>query len=84
MNPHFHVLMLDRVYYACSEAGVALVFVPAPPSRDAVFQRIVETGVHRLVRLLQQRGILDEAEAADNLAEQEPLLAALAAAIQVG
>ena len=33
------------------------------------------------MQLLQQRGILDEAEA-DTLAEQEPLLAALSAAIQ--
>ena len=47
--------------------------------RDADFQRIVETGVHRLVRLLQQRGIRDEARAY-TLAGQEPLLAALSAA----
>ena len=60
-------------------AGVAPVFVPAPPLRDADVQRIVETAAHHLVRLLQQRGILDKAEA-DTLAEQEPLLAALSAA----
>ena len=47
-----------------------------PPLRDADVQRIVETAVHRLVRLLQQRGVLDEAEV-DTLAEKEPLLAAL-------
>ena len=33
-----------------------------PPLRDAEVQRIVETAAYRLVRLLQQRGILDEAE----------------------
>jgi hypothetical protein len=43
--------------------------------RDADVQRIVETAAHRLVRRLQQRGILDEAEV-DTLAEKEPLLAA--------
>jgi len=65
--------------YACSEEGAAPVFMPAPPLRDADVQRIVETAAYRLVRLLQQRGILDEAEG-DSLAEKEPLLAALSAA----
>ena len=78
LNPHFQVLVLDGVY-ACGEAGAAPVFVPAPPLRDADVQRIVETAAHRLVRLLQQRGILDETEV-DTLAEKEPLLAALSAA----
>ena len=45
---------------------------------DVDVQRIVETAAHRLVRLLQQRGLLDDT-AGDTLAEQEPLLAALAA-----
>jgi len=70
--------MLDGVY-ACGEEGAAPVFVPAPPLRDDDVQRIVETVAHRLVRLLQQRGVLDEA-AGDALAQQEPLLAALSAA----
>jgi hypothetical protein len=78
LNPHFHVLMLDGVYI-CSEEGAAPVFVPAPPLRDADVQRIVETAAHRLVRLLQQRGVLDETEV-ETLVEEEPLLAALAAA----
>ena len=78
LNPHFHVLMLDGVY-ACREEGAAPVFVPAPPLRDDDIQRIVETAAHRLVRLLQQRGVLDEA-VGDALAEKEPLLAALSAA----
>ena len=51
----------------------------APPLRDDDVQRIVETAAHRLVRLLQQRGVLDEA-VGDALAEKEPLLAALSAA----
>ena len=58
LNPHFHVLMLDGVY-ACAKEGEAPVFVPAPPLSDADVQRVVETAAHRLVRLLQQRGLLD-------------------------
>jgi len=38
------------------------VFVPAPPLRDTDVQRIVETAAHRLLRLLQQRGVLDETD----------------------
>ena len=72
------LLMLDGVY-ACREEGAAPVFVPAPPWRDDDVQRIVERAAHRLVRLLQQRGVLDEA-VGDALAEKEPLLAARAAA----
>ena len=62
--------MLDGVY-GCGEARVAPVFVPAPPLPDAEVQRIVETAAYRLVRLLQQRGILDEAEV-DTLADRAP------------
>ncbi len=50
--------------------------MPAPPLSDADVQRIIATAAHRL---LQQRGILDEAEG-EILAEKEPLLAALSAA----
>ncbi|MBC8254802.1 MAG: transposase [Ardenticatenia bacterium] len=78
LNPHFHVLMLDGVY-ACREEGTAPVFVPAPPLGDADVQRVVEMAAHRLVRLLQQRGVLDETEE-DALAEEAPLLSALSAA----
>ena len=55
LNPHFHVLMLDGVYVS-SEEGATPEFVPAPPLGDGDVQRIA---AHRLVRLLQQRGILD-------------------------
>ena len=74
--------MLDGVY-ACGLAGAAPVFVPALPLRDADVQWVVETAAHRQVRLLQQRGILDEAEV-DTLVEKQPLLAALSAAVAVG
>ena len=58
--------------------GCASVWASSPLS-DADVQRIVETAAHRLVRLLQQRDVLDEADG-DTLAEKEPLLAALSAA----
>ena len=61
LNPHSHVLMLDGVY-ASDKKGAAPVFVPAPPLRDTDVQRIVETAAHRLLRLLQQRGVLDETD----------------------
>ena len=71
LHPHFHLLMLDGVY-VISEEGAAPEFVPAPPLRDADVQRIVEIAAHRLVRLLQQRGILAATEE-DALAEEAPL-----------
>jgi hypothetical protein len=78
LNPHF--LRADAGWRVCQrQKGAAPVFVPAPPLRDDDVQWIVETPAHRLVRLLQQRGVLDEA-AEDALAEKEPLLAALSAA----
>ena len=61
LNPHFHVLMLDGVY-ASAEDGDAPVFVPAPALIDADVQQIVETDANRIVRLLQRRGILDDAQ----------------------
>ena len=74
LNPQFHVLMLDGVY-ACSKEGTGRAFVPAPPLEDADVQCIVEMAAHRLVRLLQQRGVLDEIQV-DALAEEAPLLSA--------
>ena len=61
LNPHSHILMLDGVY-ASDKKGAAPVFVPAPPLRDTDIQRMVETAAHRLLRLLQQRGVLDETD----------------------
>ena len=78
LNPHFHVLMLDGVYVIRAE-GAAPEFVPAPALQDSDVQRIVELAAHRLVRSLQQRGVLDSTEA-DALAEESPLLSALSSA----
>ena len=70
--------MLDGVYVS-AEYGDAPVFVPAPPLTDEDVQQIVETAAGRIVRLLQRRGILDDAQV-DELADGEPLLAAISAA----
>ena len=53
--------------------------MPAPALQDSDVQRIVELAAHRLVRSLQQRGVLDSTEA-DALAEESPLLSALSSA----
>ena len=61
-----------------AENGDAPIFVPAPALGDEV-QQIIATAARRMVRLLQRRGILDDAQS-DELAEEEPLLAAISAA----
>ena len=70
--------MLDGVY-ATADDGDAPVFVPAPAMSDEDVQQIVETAASRIVRLLQRRGILDDAQV-DELADEAPLLAAISAA----
>ena len=76
LNPHIHVLMLDGV---CVDGEEAPVFVPAPPLSDQAVQQIVETSARRIMRLCTKRGLLDDT-AADPLADEEPVLAALTAA----
>ena len=57
----------------------AAVFVPAPPLSAQAVQQIVETSARRIIRLGTKRGLLDDT-AADALADEEPVLAALTAA----
>ena len=52
---------------------------PAPPLSDQAVQQIVETSARRIIRLCTKRGLLDDT-AADPLADEEPVLAALTAA----
>ena len=68
--------MLDGVYVNGADAPV---FVPAPPLSDQAVQQIVETSARRIIRLGTKRGLLDDT-AADALADEEPVLAALTAA----
>ena len=76
LNPHVHVLMLDGVYVDGEDAPV---FVPVPPLSDQAVQQIVQTSARRIIRLCTKRGLLDDT-AADPLADEEPVLAALTAA----
>ncbi len=76
LNPHVHVLMLDGVYVDGEEAPV---FVAAPPLSDSDVQQIVQTSARRIIRLCTKRGLRDDT-AADRLADEEPVLAALTAA----
>ena len=76
LNPHFHTLALDGVYI---ENGVEPKFHHAPILTDEDVCQIVETTAHRVIRLLERRGILDGASI-DRLADEEPVLAGVTAA----
>jgi len=79
LNVHFHSLVLDGVY-ARSENG-ALRFHPLPPPDDVEVERVARQVARRLARLLERRGLGDDAAAGDDiLATEEPLLASLYAA----
>jgi hypothetical protein len=80
LNLHFHSLALDGVY-EIRDAGAAR-FHPLPPPDDAEVARVVARIARHVERLLARKGLLRDADPteADPLAEQEPLLAALAAA----
>ena len=77
VNPHFHVIVPDGVFVEGPDGDP--VFVAAPPLTDKDVQRIAETTAARIVRLLQQRGLL-EPDSVDPLWQNEPLLASLTAA----
>jgi hypothetical protein len=84
LNVHFHSLVLDGVY--AREPQGALRFHPLPPPDDAEVGRVVGQVARRIRRLLECRGLVAGAEAAesDRLADEEPLLAALYAASVAG
>ena len=76
LNPHFHTLALDGVY---EESDGEPKFHLAPILTDDDVCRIVETTAHRVIRLLERRGVLDGASL-DRLADEEPVLAGVTAA----
>ena len=78
VNPHFHVIVPDGVFVEGPDGDP--VFVAAPPLTDKDVQRIAETTAARIVRLLQQRGLL-EPDSVDPLWQNEPLLASLTAGV---
>jgi hypothetical protein len=83
LNVHFHSLALDGVYDR-SENG-ALCFRPLSPPDDAEVERVARQVARRLARLLERRGLGDDAPAeGDALAMEEPLLASLCAASVTG
>jgi hypothetical protein len=60
--------------------GGTPVFVPTCALTDDDVRRIAETTAHRVVNLLQRRGLLEPDAPPDMLVQEEPLLAALTAA----
>ena len=79
LNVHLHSLILDGVYER--SAGGTPRFHPLPPPDDTEVERVARQVARRLARLLERRGLGDDASAeGDILATEEPLLATLYAA----
>ena len=81
LNVHVHALVLDGVY--AEDGRGTLCFHAAAPPLDEEMDRLIETIDRRIDRLLVRRGMMDdvgEAGAADSWPEEEPVLAAIAAA----
>ena len=76
LNPHFHTLALDGVY---RDVDGEPKFHAAPPLTDDDVRSIVETTAHRVIRLLENRGVLD-GDAPDPLVDESPVLAGMTAA----
>ena len=70
--------MLDGVYVLDPDGGSPTFVAVDPPTDDQV-QHLVEQAAYRLIGLLQRRGVVDDAQV-DAQADQEPVLAAIAAA----
>ncbi len=77
LNVHFHSLVLDGVYSRTPQG--TLRFHVLPPPEDAEVARIATQVARRIQRLLERRGLAEDAEP-DRLTDEEPLLAALYAA----
>jgi len=80
LNCHVHTLALDGVYEV-SEDGPTR-FHPLPPPDDEEVGRVVVGVAHKLAKLLKKHGFGEDGapSESDLLAEQDPLLATLAAA----
>jgi hypothetical protein len=80
LNLHFHSIVLDGVYH--HEQGGAVHFRRLPPPTNAEVERTTRRIVRLLRRLLIQRGLTPDADAAaaDPLPEDRPFLADLYAA----
>jgi hypothetical protein len=85
LNVHFHTVAFDGVY-AVDQAKGTVEFLPLPaPSAEQV-SHVLADAAGRIVRCLERRGLGNDAdpEAADPLAQRDPLLARLYAASAQG
>jgi hypothetical protein len=74
VNPHFHVLFVDGAYTDTGKDRPA--FHSAPELTDEDVRHIVETTAHRVIRLLERRGVLD-GNTLDPLVDESPVLAGM-------
>ncbi len=77
LNVHFHTLALDGVYVSRADGDAR--FLPLPAPDDAEVARVTWRVARGVARLLERRGLTGDADAeeADPLSRDEPLLAAL-------
>ncbi len=78
LNPHFHTVALDGVF-ARGPEGV-LTFHPLDALTDEDVGELVATIRHRVLRLLEREGLLDEDASSfqlDALSEESPALAGI-------
>ncbi len=80
LNCHIHTLALDGVYEVSDDGPTR--FYPLPPPDDEAVRRVVVRVAHQLAKLLSKHGFGEDGDPSepDPLAEQDPLLATLAAA----
>lgn len=85
LNVHVHALVLDGVLAERSDGTV--MFHPLPPPSNSDVAAVLAVVRHRILSLLQRRGLLGAADgfvAPDALAEEAPVLAGISAASVVG
>lgn len=77
LNIHLHSLVLDGVYYEDAQQRIRFQRLPKPS--DSEVARVIERVSQRIVRLLERRGLgpQDDADEADPLLRDQPLLAEL-------
>ncbi len=84
LNVHFHALVIDGVYVVPPHSPQVQFFALPAPSTEEV-ARVLEDIVQRITRALERAGLRADvdADSADPLARDDPVLAALyAAAVQ--
>jgi hypothetical protein len=81
LNVHFHSVFLDGVYADPDNTGTP-EFFPLPAPGDEEIARVAAASARGIIRLLERRSLLSDHgdDAADPLQDEEPLLAACAAA----